>query len=104
MITPLKILIVEDNHSDADLLCRELKKSGLEFVCEVVQTRKGYEQALESYQPDLILSDYSLPSFDAVSAFKIKQVNHPLTPFIIISGVIGEENAVELSCLHYRLR
>jgi PAS domain S-box-containing protein len=96
MITPLKILIVEDNHSDADLLCRELKKSGLAFECEVVQTRKGYEQALETYQPDLILSDYSLPSFDAVSAFKIKQVNHPLTPFIIISGVIGEENAVEL--------
>ncbi|MFP5079420.1 ATP-binding protein [Pedobacter sp. JCM 36344] len=96
MREPLKILIVEDNQSDADLLCRELKKSGLDFVHNIVQTRKGYEQALGSYNPDLILSDYSLPSFDAVTAFQIKQINHVLTPFIIISGVIGEENAVEL--------
>jgi PAS domain S-box-containing protein len=96
MAAPLRILIVEDNESDADLLCRELKKSGLVFVYEIVQTRKAYEQALESYQPDLILSDYALPSFDAGTAFRIKQQYYPLTPFIIISGVIGEENAVEL--------
>lgn len=73
MSIPLKILIVEDNHSDADLLCRELKKSGLAFVSEVVQTRKGYEQALENFQPDLILSDYSLPSFDAVALLKLSR-------------------------------
>jgi PAS domain S-box-containing protein len=96
MTKPLNILIVEDDPNDADLLCRELKKSGLSFVCDIVQTRKAYELALENGNPDLILSDYSLPSFDAVTAFQIKQVGHPLTPFIIISGVIGEENAVEL--------
>ncbi|MEJ7558167.1 MAG: hybrid sensor histidine kinase/response regulator [Pedobacter sp.] len=92
----IKILIVEDNESDADLLCRELRKSGVIFLSEIVQTRKTFEQALENYKPDLILSDFSLPSFDAVTAFQIKQQNNPLTPFIIISGVIGEENAVEL--------
>lgn len=92
----LKILILEDNESDADLLNRELKKSGLSFMAEIVQTRLEFEQALENFSPDLILSDYSLPSFDAVTAFRIKQNRDPLIPFIIVSGIIGEENAVEL--------
>lgn len=92
----LKILIIEDNESDADLLKRELKKSEFMFTAKVVQSRTDFENALVNFNPDLILSDYSLPSFDAVSAFQIKQNSHPDTPFIIISGVIGEENAVEL--------
>jgi PAS domain S-box-containing protein len=96
MIADPKILILEDNQSDADLLRRELKKSGLNFTSEVVQTRVGFEYALQNFRPDIILSDYSLPSFDAVSAFRIKQINYPQIPFIIVSGIIGEENAVEL--------
>ncbi|MGF7080988.1 ATP-binding protein [Mucilaginibacter sp. UYCu711] len=91
-----KILILEDNDSDADLLCRELKKSGINFTSKVVQNRNDYERALKSFQPDIILSDYSLPSFDAVTAFNIKQSHYPLLPFIIVSGIIGEENAVGL--------
>lgn len=96
MVQTLKILILEDNQSDADLLNRELKKSGLSFTSEIVQTRIEFENALQNFNPDLILSDYSLPSFDAVAAFQIKQNKHPDTPFIIVSGIIGEENAVEL--------
>jgi PAS domain S-box-containing protein len=96
MIADAKILILEDNQSDADLLCRELKKSGLTFTSEIVQTRAAFENALHHFSPDIILSDYSLPSFDAVTAFRIKQSNYPLIPFIIVSGIIGEENAVEL--------
>ena len=96
MAPNLKILILEDNESDADLLKRELKKSGLNFTCEIVQTRAEFEKALASFDPDLILSDYSLPSFDAVTAFRIKQNKLPHIPFIIVSGTIGEENAVEL--------
>ena len=96
MMPSLKILIIEDNESDADLLIRELKKSGLSFTAEIVQTRIAFENALERFDPDLILSDYSLPSFDAVTAFQIKQDKHVHTPFIIVSGIIGEENAVEL--------
>ena len=92
----LNILILEDNKSDADLLCRELKKSGLNFVTKIAQNRIEFEDLLLNFGPDLILSDYALPSFDAVSAFKIKQEKHPNIPFIIVSGVIGEENAVEL--------
>lgn len=96
MSANLNILIIEDNQHDAYLLNRELKKSGLNFTVQVVQTRTEFENALKKFNPDLILSDYSLPSFDAVTAFRIKQNQHPEIPFIIVSGVIGEENAVEL--------
>jgi PAS domain S-box-containing protein len=96
MITGSKILILEDNDHDADLLCRELKKSGLNFASKIVQRRSDFETALEDFHPDIILSDYSLPSFDAVTAFQIKQKLFPLIPFIIVSGTIGEENAVAL--------
>ena len=96
MIPKLRILILEDNQNDADLLNRELNKSGLSFTSETVQTREKFEHALEHFAPDLIISDYSLPSFDAVTAFDIKQNKCPHIPFIIVSGIIGEENAVEL--------
>jgi two-component system CheB/CheR fusion protein len=96
MTSNLKILILEDNESDADLLLRELKKTGLAFTSEVVQTRETYENALQHFNPDIILSDFSLPAFDAVTAFHIKQNKLPHIPFIIVSGIIGEENAVEL--------
>jgi PAS domain S-box-containing protein len=96
MASDLNILILEDNESDADLLRRELKKSGLSFTSQIVQTRIEFEYALQNFLPDLILSDYSLPSFDAGTAFRIKQNKDPNIPFIIVSGVIGDENAVEL--------
>ncbi|MDZ4792966.1 MAG: PAS domain S-box protein [Bacteroidota bacterium] len=92
----LKILILEDDQHDADLLNRELKKSGLSFTSAIVQTRAAFEDALLTFNPDLILSDYSLPSFDAATAFRIKQNKFPHIPFIIVSSIIGEENAVEL--------
>jgi len=96
MTSNLKILILEDNQNDADLLHRELKKSGLNFTSQIVHTRKSFEDALQHFNPDIILSDYALPAFDAVTAFRIKQNKSPHIPFIIVSGIIGEENAVEL--------
>lgn len=96
MIANPKVLILEDDEYDADLLCRELKKSGLNFISKIAQNRADYEFDLDHFRPDIILSDYSLPSFDAVSAFHIKQSRYPLIPFIIVSGIIGEENAVAL--------
>ena len=92
----LKILILEDTLSDADLLMRELKKSELDFIFEIVQTREAFENALANFKPDLILSDFNLPSFDGLNAFRIKQEKSPDVPFIIVSGAIGEEKAVEL--------
>ena len=96
MAVNLNILILEDNQNDADLLDRELKKSGLNFTSKIIKTREEFEDALQNFNPDIILSDYSLPAFDAVTAFRIKQNKYPHIPFIIVSGIIGEENAVEL--------
>jgi DNA-binding NtrC family response regulator len=96
MTNIVRVLILEDNQSDVDLLIRELKKHGLHFTSEVVQTRESYVNALDNYNPDIILSDYSLPAFDGVSAFNIKQNKWPDIPFIIVSGSIGEERSVEL--------
>lgn len=92
----IKILILEDNSADADLLVRHLTKSGLSFVSKIVESKKIFEESLDNFLPDIILSDYSLPSFDAVSAFKIIKDRNLNIPFIIISGTIGEENAVML--------
>lgn len=92
----LRILIVEDDEIDAQLLERVLKKTELNFITEVVQTREAFEIALDEFNPDIIISDFSLPSFDGARAFRIKQDKKPLIPFIIISGSLGEENAVEL--------
>jgi signal transduction histidine kinase len=92
----IKILVLEDNPADADLIQRQLTKSGMAFSAKVVETRKMFEEALDTFCPDIILSDYSLPAFDAVSAFKILQAKDMHAPFIIVSGVIGEENAVML--------
>jgi DNA-binding NtrC family response regulator len=91
-----KILLLEDNKSDADLTIRELKKSGLIFTHEIVETRETFEHALQNFCPDIIISDYSLPSFDGLSAFIIKHETHPDIPFIIVSGMLGEQKAVEL--------
>jgi two-component system, sensor histidine kinase and response regulator len=96
MTSDLKILVLEDDQNDADLLHRELRKSGFNFTSKIVQAREEYEYALEHFGPDIILSDYSLPAFDAISAFRIKQNTSPDIPFIIVSGIIGEENAVDL--------
>ncbi|RKR08991.1 phospho-acceptor domain-containing protein [Flavobacterium sp. 90] len=92
----IKILILEDNSSDADLILRQLYKSGMNFLSKTVETRKMFEKELENFSPDIILSDYSLPTFDAVSAFGLVKIKKLNTPFIIVSGTIGEENAVQL--------
>ena len=92
----IKILLLEDNLTDADLIVRQLTKSGMVFSSKVVDTRKLFEAALDTFCPDIILSDYSLPAFDADSAFRIVTARDINTPFIIVSGTIGEENAVML--------
>ena len=92
----LHILIVEDNKDDVDLLLRELRKIPMDFSFKTVETSEEFQRSLTEKTPDIILSDYSLPAFDGLSAYKIKQNIFPEIPFLIISGIIGDENAVEL--------
>ena len=95
-VKSIKLLILEHDENDLELLLYELKKGSLDFVSRIVETKDQFSSALVDFCPDIILSDYSLPGFDGVSAFKIKQQICPEVPFIIVSGTIGEENAVEL--------
>lgn len=92
----IKILILEHDPNDLELLQYALKKSELRYVTEVAENRKQFELALGTFAPDIILSDYSLPSFDGLTAYRIKEKLLPEVPFIVVSGTIGEENAVEL--------
>lgn len=92
----VKILILEHEPHDLELLQYGLKKGGLNYVSTIVQTREEYIQALNHFGPDIILSDFSLPTFDGLSAYRIKQEVYPEIPFMIVSGTIGEEKAVDL--------
>ncbi len=90
----LRILIVEDSENDAFLLLREIRRLGYDVDSTRVETAEDLRSALASRQWDLILCDYSLPHLDATQALKIAKSTDLDLPFIIISGTIGEENAV----------
>ena len=92
----LKVLILEDIPSDAELAQRELKTVLKNHEIKVVDTEEGYSQALKTYRPDLIVSDYSLPTFNGMAALKIRNKEIPEIPFILLTGSINEETAVEI--------
>ena len=91
----LKILHLEDNPRDADLVNATLEADGLETQIVRVDTRKGFEAALASGRFDVILADYNLPAFDGRAAQVLAADARPDTPFIFLSGSIGEELAVD---------
>lgn len=91
----LNILIVEDSDDDAMLLVRELKRSGLKLNFERVDSGPAMAAALETGQWEIVLSDFSMPKFDGLSAFKVLRRMELDLPFILVSGRIGEDIAVE---------
>lgn len=91
-----KVLILEHDANDIELLQYELKKHFPNHESKAVQNEHHFVEALNGYMPDIILSDYALPAFDGVTAYHIKQKQLPHTPFILVSGTVGEEKAVEL--------
>ncbi|MDA8126467.1 MAG: LuxR C-terminal-related transcriptional regulator [Deltaproteobacteria bacterium] len=96
MDSDLNILILEDVPTDAELIQFELKETGTSFTPRFATDKASYLKALDECPPDIILSDYSLPSFDGQSALKIAVSRCPDVPFIFVSGALGEETAVEL--------
>lgn len=95
MAGKLKILFVEDVKSDAELVWRELLKNKISFEKLLVDNRKDFHEGLISFLPDIIISDYSLPRFDGMSALQIRNEQVPHIPFILVTGSINEEVAVE---------
>jgi signal transduction histidine kinase len=91
----LRILLVEDSELDAELLLAELGDDGLEFDAERVETEAEFVATLGSFAPDLIVSDLSMPEFSGHRALEIARARVPQTPFLFVSGTMGEETAVE---------
>lgn len=91
----LRILMLEDNEDDARLISYQLKKSNLPLQHKRVESREDYINEIKEYAPDVILSDYNLPSFNGIEALELKNKYCRDIPFIFITGVLGEERAVE---------
>src|SRR5208283_1277114 len=92
----LRVLMVEDSESDTALIVRQLQKANYVIEFERVETPDRMEAALADRSWDFIFSDYTMPQFDAFAALKVLQETGQDIPFIVISGTIGEETAVEL--------
>lgn len=91
----LHILLLEDDVADAELIKYALAQSGLAHLLERVDGREDYLQSIEKTKPDLILSDYHLPGFDGLEALDLARTLVPDTPFIFVTGTLGEERAIE---------
>jgi PAS domain S-box-containing protein len=91
----LRILILEDQPADAELVTHELRKAGFEFTAKNVTSEKEFLAELRNAAPELILADYSLLGYDGLSALAAAQKHCPETPFIFVSGTLGEEKAIE---------
>jgi two-component system sensor histidine kinase/response regulator len=91
----IRLLHIEDDPDDALFVSRMLECAGIS--CDVVRARayEDYLAALESEKFDIILSDYSIPSYDGLSAMALAREKQPTTPFLFVSGAMGEEAAIE---------
>lgn len=94
MATLLRVLIVDDSEDDTSLIIRKLSSGGYDPKWERIDTYEAMKSALERQEWDIILCDYKMPNFSAPAALKLAQDKNIDTPFIIVSGAIGEDTAV----------
>src|ERR1051326_181221 len=93
MSIPLRVLLVEDQPTDAELLVFELRREGFEVIWERVETESAFVAALKE-SPNIVLADYNLPKFSAIRALKIITEQNLDIPLILVTGVIGEKDAI----------
>jgi len=97
MGTPLRLLMVEDVGSDAKLILMALEKAGFRVSHARVENADGMRSAIEKETWDVVIADYNLPGFNAFAALNVlKETGSADIPFIVVSGFIGEETAVDL--------
>ena len=92
----LKILVLEDLPADVEFIKRELKKAGMKFEMKDVDNKADYIDALDNYEPDVVLSDHSLPQFNSIEALEIFNEKKLLIPFILVTGTVNEEFAAKV--------
>lgn len=95
MTTTLRLLLVEDSADDAELLLHEVRRGGLEPFCERVDTAEGMAAALARQEWDIIIADYVMPTFSGIEALELLKERMLDLPFIIVSGRVGEDLAVD---------
>lgn len=93
-IQTIRILFVEDLPTDVELAIREINKEKIDFTYKVVDTENKFRKELSDFDPDIVVSDYSMPAFDGMSALKITRSLNRYLPFIILTGSMNEETAV----------
>ena len=96
MQKPLRILLLEDNPLDAEMIQRLLKKEKILFDCRHVLNKKQFLLGLDEFLPDLIISDHSLPQFNSVLALEMAREKFPGIPFIMVTGTVSEEFAASI--------
>ncbi|CDG64277.1 MAG: hypothetical protein PWQ15_179 [Methanobacterium sp.] len=96
MVEEIRVLILEDVPLDAELIETQLKREGIQFTSRIVDNEGDYRRELVEFQPSIILADHSLPQFDGITAMNLAREITPNTPFIFVSGKIGEDFAVEM--------
>jgi diguanylate cyclase (GGDEF)-like protein len=92
---PLRLLIVDDQQPDAELSARQIARGGYPCTWRRVETEAEFRAELHGFAPDLILSDFTLPHYDGLSALELAASEAPGVPFIFVSGTIGEKRAAE---------
>lgn len=95
MSTELRVLILEDDPHDAELQISILKEAGYECLWRRVETQAAFLECLDGQAYDLILADYNLPTFDGLTALRLFLERDADIPFILVSGTLGEETAIE---------
>jgi CheY-like chemotaxis protein len=96
MFKSIHILILEDNPTDAELIQFELQEAGISFTAKVLMNEKEYVNELKKLPPDLILSDYDLPTYNGLLALAEAKKRCPDIPFILVSGAVVEDYAIEI--------
>src|SRR5437763_8658186 len=94
MSEQIRVLLIEDVEADAELALHELKRSGLRCEAQRVETEDAFRRALADFRPHVILSDFSMPHFDGMTALAMARELQADIPFIFVSGTIGEEYAI----------
>jgi CheY-like chemotaxis protein len=95
MERPLRLLIVDDQHPDAELSALQIARGGYPCTWRRVETEADFSTELREFAPDLILSDFTLPQYNGLSALELAVSEAPGVPFIFVSGTIGEKRAAE---------
>ena len=91
----LRVLLVEDETNDAELILDALRSDGPEIDSRLVETEEDFRAAIEQFEPDIVISDLSMPMFSGHRALQILRERSALIPFVFVSGTMGEEAAVK---------